>query len=193
MSSPVTRKVQYQPEQFLLAVMLLPPACLGETSVTAGSASESLFDDDEYYAWLYGGEEDEITGEELALANLLILWDYNSGVADWCRQEADKLPENSETRKEYKDFAVILQNPMPDRPTEYEYYIWPERKILLRVSDGAVEQFCPAAEEIWQANPALEGHRSRNGDFDFFDCISKKEALSAAARFQESAGALRQR
>ena len=77
MSSPVTRKVQYQPEQFLLAVMLLPPACLGETSVTAGSASESLFDDDEYYAWLYGGEEDEITGEELALANLLILWDYN--------------------------------------------------------------------------------------------------------------------
>lgn len=85
MSSPVTRKVQYQPEQFLLAVMLLPPACLGETSVTAGSASESLFDDDEYYAWLYGGEEDEITGEELALANLLILWDYNSGVADWCR------------------------------------------------------------------------------------------------------------
>ena len=76
MSSPVTRKVQYQPEQFLLAVMLLPPACLGETSVTAGSASESLFDDDEYYAWLYGGEEDEITGEELALANLLILWDY---------------------------------------------------------------------------------------------------------------------
>ena len=52
---------KYQPEQFLLAVMLLPPACLGETSVTAGSASESLFDDDEYYAWLYGGEEDEIT------------------------------------------------------------------------------------------------------------------------------------
>ena len=76
---------------------------------------------------------------------------------------------------------------------EYEYYVWPERKILLRVSDGAVEQFCPAAEEKWQANPALEGLRSGNGDFDFFDRISEKEALSAAARFQESAGALRQR
>lgn len=74
---------------------------------------------------------------------------------------------------------------------EYEYYIWPERKILLRVSVGAVEQFCPAAEEEWQANPALEGLRSGSGDFDFFDRISEEEALSAAARFREAARALR--
>ena len=45
----------------LLAVMLLPLACLGETAVTADSAGEYLFDDDQYYDWLYGGEEDKIT------------------------------------------------------------------------------------------------------------------------------------
>ena len=136
-----------------LLLALLPPTCLGETSVTADSASESLFDDDEYYAWLYGGEEDEITGEELALANLLILWDYNSGVADWCRQEAAKLPENSETRKEYEDFAVILQTPMPDRPTEEESKALAEQylaNVSSQLQAEAVEYYrrCVAAEPV---------------------------------------------
>ena len=104
----------------LLAVMLLPLGSLAEASVTTNSTSESLFDDDEYYGWLYGDEEDAVTYKELAQANLLLLRDYNSGIADWCRQEAEKLPENSELRKEYEDFAIILQNPMPERPTEEE-------------------------------------------------------------------------
>ncbi len=70
---------------------------------------------------------------------------------------------------------------------DYEYYVWPERKILLRVSVGAVEQFCPASEEEWQANPALEGLRSGSGDFDFFDRIEEEEAMSSAAQFREAA------
>ena len=74
---------------------------------------------------------------------------------------------------------------------DYEYYVWPERRILLRVSVGAVEQFCPASETEWQANPALEGLRSGSGDFDFFDRVSEAEALSAAARFREAAGVIR--
>ena len=68
---------------------------------------------------------------------------------------------------------------------EYEYYVWPERKILLRVSIGAVEQFCPAADEEWKANPALEGLRFGNGDFDYFDRIGEEEAMYTAARFLE--------
>ena len=71
---------------------------------------------------------------------------------------------------------------------EYEYYVWPERRILLRASVEAVEQFCPAADEEWQANPALEGLRSGSGDFDFFDRVSEEEAMAAAARFREAAG-----
>ena len=70
---------------------------------------------------------------------------------------------------------------------EYEYYVWPERRILLRVSIGAVEQFCPAAEEEWQARPALEGLRSGSGDFDYFDRVSEEEAMSAAVRFRKAA------
>ena len=68
---------------------------------------------------------------------------------------------------------------------EYEYCVWPERKILLRVSDEAVEQFCPASETEWRANPALEGVRSGSGDFDFFDRVSEEEAMAFAARFRE--------
>ena len=70
---------------------------------------------------------------------------------------------------------------------EYEYYVWPERRILLRISIGAVEQFCPALEEEWQANPALEGLRSGSGDYDFFDRIEEQEAMSLAAQFREAA------
>ncbi|MBR4575768.1 MAG: hypothetical protein IKO25_01055 [Clostridia bacterium] len=70
---------------------------------------------------------------------------------------------------------------------EYEYYVWPERRILLRVSLGAVEQFCPVSEEEWQARPALEGLRYGNGDFDYFIRVREEEALSAAARFREAA------
>ena len=73
---------------------------------------------------------------------------------------------------------------------EYEYYLWTERKILLRGSVEAVEQFCPAADEAWQANPALEGLRSGSGDFDFFDRISEEEAMAAAERFRKAAGVL---
>ena len=135
----------------LLAVMLLPLGCLGEASVTEDSFSESLFDDDDYYAWLYGSEEDEITDEELALVNLFILWDYNSEIADWYRQEAEKLPENSEIRKEYEDFAVILQNPMPDRPTEEESKALAEEylaNISSQLQKEAVDYYrrCVAAE-----------------------------------------------
>ena len=68
---------------------------------------------------------------------------------------------------------------------EFEYFIWPERKILLRVSVEAVEQFCPAAEKEWLANPALEGLRSGSGDFDFFDRIGEAEAMAAAALFRK--------
>lgn len=73
---------------------------------------------------------------------------------------------------------------------EFEYYVRPERRILLRVSVEAVEQFCPAADKEWQANPALEGLRSGSGDFDFFDRISEEEAMAAAARFRKAAGVL---
>ena len=106
--------------------MLLPLACLGETA-TADDVSESLF------------------------VNLLILWDYNSEIADWCLQEAEKLPENSEIRKEYEDFAVILQNPVPDRPTEEENRALSEQylaNISSQLQEEAVEYYrrCVAAE-----------------------------------------------
>ena len=138
----------------LLAVMLLPLACLGETAVIADSAGEYLFDDDQYYDWLYGGEEDKITDEELALANLLILWDYNSGVADWCRQEAEKLPENSDIRKEYEDFAVILQNPMPERPTEEESRALAEQ-YLANISSQLQEEAVDYYRRCVSAEPAI--------------------------------------
>ena len=75
---------------------------------------------------------------------------------------------------------------------EYEYYVWPERRILLRVSVGAVEQFCPSSEEEWQANPALEDLRSGSGDYDFFDRIEEKEAMSLAVQFRKAAKKARQ-
>ena len=74
-----------------------------------------------------------------------------------------------------------------EKEKEYEYCLWPERRILLRISDDAVEQFCPVMAEEWQARPELEGIRSGNGDFDYFISVGEEEALAAAARFRETA------
>ncbi len=64
---------------------------------------------------------------------------------------------------------------------QYEYFIWPERKILLRVSASAVEQFCPEYEEKWQISAAMDGIRTGNGDFDYFKRIGADEAASWCA------------
>ena len=135
----------------LLALTLLPVGCLGESAVTAGSIGDSLYDDDDYYGWLYDGEEVEYTEEELALVNMLIQWDYNLEISDWCRQEAEKLPENSGMRKEYEDFAVILRNGLPERPTEEESKALTEQyraNISSQLQEEAVDYYrrCVAAE-----------------------------------------------
>jgi len=70
---------------------------------------------------------------------------------------------------------------------EYEYYVWPERRFLIRVSMAAVELFCPLSEEQWQARPALEGIRYGSGDFDEYVRVGEEEAMSCAARFREAA------
>ena len=71
----------------------------------------------------------------------------------------------------------------------YEYFVDPERKILIRLSMFEAEQYCPGARKVWQANPALEGIRTGSGDFDYFERITAKEAREYAARFRaEKAG-----
>lgn len=137
----------------LLSVVMLPFGCLGESSATATVGIESLFDDDEYYPWLYSDDEEEgaVSDEVLALMNLLFLHEYNSSIALWCRQEAEKLPEGSDSRKEYENFAVILQSPLPGRPTEEESKAFSEQylsNISSQLQEDAVNYYrrCVATE-----------------------------------------------
>ena len=137
----------------LLSVVMLPFGCLGESSATATVGIESLFDDDEYYPWLYCDDEEEgaVSDEVLALMNLLFLHEYNSSIALWCRQEAEKLPEGSDSRKEYENFAVILQSPLPGRPTEEESKAFSEQylsNISSQLQEDAVNYYrrCVATE-----------------------------------------------
>ena len=138
----------------LLLALMLPVGGLGEGSVTADGFGESLFDDDDYYGWLYGSEEDEITESDLAMVNRLLQREYNNQIADWCRQEAEKLPENADMRKEYEDFALILQSPVPERPAEEESRALSEQ-YLANISSQLQEEAVNYYRRCVIAEPAI--------------------------------------
>jgi len=65
----------------------------------------------------------------------------------------------------------------------YDYFVDPDRKILIRLSATEAEQYCPGAKEVWQANPELDRIRYGSGDFDSFQRIDAKEAREYASKF----------
>jgi hypothetical protein len=65
----------------------------------------------------------------------------------------------------------------------YDYFVDPDRKILIRLSATEAEQFCPGAPEEWQADAELDGIRFGSGDFDSFVRIDAKAAREYAAKF----------
>lgn len=65
----------------------------------------------------------------------------------------------------------------------YDYFVDPDRKILIRLSATEAEQYCPGAAEAWQADPELERIRFGNGDFDSFMRIDAEAAREYAAKF----------
>lgn len=65
----------------------------------------------------------------------------------------------------------------------YDYFVNPERKILIRLSATEAEQYCPGAPEEWQANAELDRIRYGSGDFDSFERIDAQAAREYAAKF----------
>jgi hypothetical protein len=65
----------------------------------------------------------------------------------------------------------------------YDYFVDPDRKILIRLSATEAEQYCPGAPEVWQEDPELEGIRFGSGDFDSFMRIDAQTAREYAAKF----------
>lgn len=135
----------------LLTTVMLPFGCLAEAAPAIDETDfEWLFQDDGFYAELYN-DSSEFSEDEQSLLNLALLWDYNEQVADWCRQEAGKLPENDEMRKEYEDFAIILRAPLPGRPSEEDSRQLTEQylaNISSQLQEEAVDYYrrCLAAE-----------------------------------------------
>jgi len=65
----------------------------------------------------------------------------------------------------------------------YDYFVDPDRKILIRLSATEAEQYCPGAPDVWQADPELERIRYGSGDFDSFIRIDAKAAREYAEKF----------
>ena len=65
----------------------------------------------------------------------------------------------------------------------YDYFVDPDRKMLIRLSATEAEQYCPGAAEVWQEDPELDGIRFGSGDFDSFIRIDAKAAREYAAKF----------
>ena len=69
---------------------------------------------------------------------------------------------------------------------DYEYQVWPERKILIRLSSKCTEIFCPGKDEEWQAAPHLDSIRSGGGDFVWYRPVSEKEAEQYMEQFSNN-------
>jgi len=65
----------------------------------------------------------------------------------------------------------------------YDYFVDPDRKILIRLSATEAEQYCPGVPDVWQADPELERIRYGGGDFDSFMRIDAKAAREYAKKF----------
>ena len=107
------------------------------------------YDDD---SWSSGFDEDyEYTEEKKTIMRLVDLLVYNNKIADWCKEEAAKLPEDSKTRRKYEEFEKLLREMQPGRPTEKESKAYSDRalnNISTQLKEEAVEYYkrCVEAE-----------------------------------------------
>ena len=144
----------------VLILALVPFSCLGEAApapeatldqIYAGDYWSTGFDDD-YWSydydedyWFYGYDGNfEYTEEEKAIMRLVDLLVYNNQIADWCKEEAAKLPEDSKIRRQYEEFEKLLREMQPGRPTEEESKAASEKalsNISTQLKEEAVDYY----------------------------------------------------
>jgi hypothetical protein len=71
----------------------------------------------------------------------------------------------------------------------YQYQVWPERRMLIRLSSECTELFCPCKDVEWQRAPHLDAIRYGGGDFVWYQSISEAEAMQYMDAFREAAKA----
>ena len=69
---------------------------------------------------------------------------------------------------------------------DYDYQVWPERNILIRLSSECTELFCPGQDEEWQAAPHLDSIRL-GGGFVWYHPVSEEEAEQYMEQFRNRA------
>ena len=138
----------------LLAAVMLCPGGLGEAAVAVEADGEPLFDDEAYYPWLYDQEDADLSEEVMALVNQMIQRDYDGEIADWCQQKAEELPENDTMRKGYEEFALILRETLPGRPSEEESRALSEQ-YLANISSQLEEEAVAYYRRCVEAEPEI--------------------------------------
>jgi hypothetical protein len=87
----------------------------------------------------------------MQLVHLLV---YNGRIAEWCIEEAAKLPEDSKTRRKYEKFAKQLQEMQPGLPTEEESKAFSE-KALSYISTQLKEEAVDYYKRCVEAEPKI--------------------------------------
>ena len=82
-----------------LILALVPFSCFGEAAPAQEPTPEQIYTEN---SWFFDFDEDfEYAEEEKIFLKLIHLWEYNERIADWCKEEAAKLPEDSNALKHY--------------------------------------------------------------------------------------------
>ena len=135
-----------------LMLALVPFSCFGETAPAREATPEQIYADE---SWSFDFDEDiEFSKQELIVLRRLLLWIYNDSVADWCKEEAEKLPEESEVRKQYEEYEALLRQPQPESPS-LEESKESSGKALSNISSQLKEEAVEYYKRCVEAEPAI--------------------------------------
>ena len=136
----------------MLILALVPFSCLGEAAPAQEATPDQIYAEE---SWSNGIDEDfEYTEEEKTLMRLVHLLVYNGRIAEWCKEEAAKLPEDSKARQKYEKYAELLLEMQPGLPTEEESKAFSE-KALSYISTQLKEEAVDYYKRCVEAEPKI--------------------------------------
>ena len=135
-----------------LILALVPFSCFGEAAPAQEPTPEQIYTEN---SWFFDFDEDfEYAEEEKIFLKLIHLWEYNERIADWCKEEAAKLPEDSKALKHYQQYEELLRHPQPGLPTEEESKAVSE-KALSNISTQLQEEAVAYYKRCVEAEPKI--------------------------------------
>lgn len=124
------------------------------TDESGAPLEEEASDASGAYDWLRTDDGSLLSGDQAVARNLELQTAHNQEIADWCLEEAAKLPEDSDIRKEFEHYAGELRDYTFAIPSEAERQTYTEG-FLSNISSQLQEEAVDYYRHCVEAEPAI--------------------------------------